>query len=77
MSIETICDWCKHADKCERRKSLQRRTVLEGGMGGVVEVATIKEVVVTCKDYECPFPLEKAEAIEKKSEEETHGEEDE
>ena len=50
---------------------------MEGGMGGVVEVATIKEVVVTCKDYECPFPLEKAEAIEKKSEEETHGEEDE
>ena len=52
---EEICGWCKHADKCEIKKGLQTRTVIKSGIVGV-EVATIREVVVTCKDYECLFP---------------------
>ena len=52
---EELCGWCKYADKCERKKGLQTRTVIKSGIVGV-EVATIKEVVVSCKDYECLFP---------------------
>ena len=48
---ESMCDWCGHADKCERRKGLQTRTVVSGGIGGLKEVAVIREIIVTCNDY--------------------------
>ena len=53
---EELCGWCKHADGCEIRRGLQTRTAMQGGIAGMVEVATIKEVVVVCRDYECLFP---------------------
>lgn len=61
MFDEKICGWCKHADKCEIRKGLQTRTATQGGIAGLVGVATIKEVVVECMDYECLFPNKGAE----------------
>lgn len=51
--VEILCAWCKHADNCEIRRGLQTRTVSQGTIGGRKEVATIREVVVTCGDYEC------------------------
>jgi len=32
------------------------RVVSQAGMNGRKEVATIREVVVSCNDYECLFP---------------------
>ena len=52
---EELCSWCKHADKCEIRRGLQMRTVPQGAIRGK-EVATIREVVVACSEYECLFP---------------------
>ena len=58
---EKICSWCKHADGCEIRRGLQTRTAMQGGVAGMVDIATIKEVVVECKKYECLFPKKGAE----------------
>ena len=52
---EEICNWCKHADRCEIKKGLQTRTAMQGGIAGLRKAATIKEVVVECGDYECIF----------------------
>ena len=54
--LRSLCSWCKHANNCEIRKGLQTRTAMQSGIAGVVEVATIKEVVTVCRDYECLFP---------------------
>ena len=50
-----LCSWCKHADKCGIRKGLQLRVVPQGAISGK-EVATIREAVVACSEYECLFP---------------------
>ena len=49
---EDICVGCKNVDGCRIRLSVETRTISGGGMGGLVEVATIREVVVDCKKFE-------------------------
>ena len=49
---ENICAGCKNADECRIRRGLQTQTAMSGGMSGLVEVATIREVVVDCKKFE-------------------------
>ena len=59
MFDEKTCGWCKHADKCEIRKGLQTRTAMQGGIAGLEGVATIEEVVVECRNYECIVGFER------------------